>query len=78
MAHAQGGRTDDARPLLDAFSAAEFDLPLDLRWLNGMVNYAEAAIECQDRQYAGPLFDRLAPWAHQWCSGLGDAGPVSY
>ena len=27
--------------------------------------YAEAAIQCGDPKYAGPLFDRLAPWAEQ-------------
>ena len=79
MAHAQAGRTDDARPLLAEFSAAEFDLPLDQPWLTGMVQYAEAAIECRDPQYAQPLLDRLAPWADQWCSsGLNSQGSVSH
>ena len=45
-----------------------------------MVDYAEAAIECRDPEYAGPLFDRLAPWADQLStSGGGSAeGPVSH
>ena len=30
-----------------------------------MFCYAEAAIHCGDPKYAGPLFDRLAPWAGQ-------------
>jgi hypothetical protein len=30
-----------------------------------MHSYAEAAIHCGDPRYAGPLFDRLAPWAGQ-------------
>ena len=30
-----------------------------------MYCYAEAAIHCGDPKYAGPLFDRLAPWADQ-------------
>ncbi len=30
-----------------------------------MFCYAEAAIRCGDPKYAGPLFDRLAPWAEQ-------------
>ena len=79
MAHAQAGRTDDARRLLEEFSAAEFELPLDYTWLTGMVYYAEAATECRDPQYAQPLLDRLAPWADQWCSnGISNAGPVSH
>jgi hypothetical protein len=72
MAHSEADRTSDARRLLGEFSAAGFELPLDLLWLNGMVCYAEAAIECRDSQFAGPLFDRLAPWADQ----LSTAGPT--
>ena len=38
-------------------------------WTRGgsqtMYCYAEAAIHCGDPKYAGPLFDRLAPWADQ-------------
>jgi tetratricopeptide (TPR) repeat protein len=78
-AYTEAGRTDDARRLLQQFSAADFDLPLDFLWTAGMVQYAEAAIDCQDQQRAGPLFDRLAPYADQW-SYLGTAsfGPVSH
>jgi len=64
-AHVEGDHFDDARHLLEQFGAAEFDLPLDGPWLYGMVAYAEAAIACRDPDYAGPLFDRLAPWADQ-------------
>ena len=66
MAYVEADRTGDARRLLEEFAATDFDLPLDGVWLIGMVGYAEAAIECGDPQYAGPLFDRLAPWADQW------------
>ena len=65
MAHAEADRTEDARRLLEEFAAADFDLPMDQVWLTGMVCYADAAIECRDPKYAGPLFDRLAPWADQ-------------
>ena len=65
LAHAEADRTEDARHLLEEFAAADFDLPLDQAWITGMVCYAEAAIECRDPKYAGPLFDRLAPWADQ-------------
>ena len=80
MAHVEGDRTDDAARLLEEFAAADFDLPLDPVWLTGMVGYAEAAIECRDPKYAGPLFDRLAPWADQLSTagGLTAEGPVSH
>ena len=64
-AHAEADRFDEAKHLLAEFAAADFDLPLDFVWLSGMTSYAEAAIECRDPKYAGPLFDRLAPWADQ-------------
>ncbi|MDP9334860.1 MAG: AAA family ATPase, partial [Actinomycetota bacterium] len=79
VAYAEAGRTDDARRLLQQFSAADFDLPLDYIWTAGMVQYAEAAIVCRDPQPAGPLFDRLAPYADQWCyTGTATQGPVSH
>jgi len=65
MAHAEGGRTDDARTLLEIRHSG-LGLPEDELWLTAMVDYAEAAIECRDPKYAGPLFDRLAPWSNQF------------
>ena len=65
MAHAEADHTEDARRLLEEFAAAQFDLPGDQGWITGMFCYAEAAIHCGDPKYAGPLFDRLAPWAEQ-------------
>jgi class 3 adenylate cyclase/tetratricopeptide (TPR) repeat protein len=79
-AHAEDDRIGDARRLLDSFAAADFDLPMDQVWTTGMVCYTDAAIECRDSKYAGPLFDRLAPWADQ-LSVTGTAvalGPVSH
>ncbi len=79
LAHVEADRTDDARHLLEEFAAANFDLPLDPVWLSGMVSYAEAAIGCRDPKYAGPLFDRLAPWADQFSTtGITADGPVSH
>ena len=79
LAHVEADRTDDARRLLEEFAAADFDLPLDPVWLSGMVAYAEAAIGCRDPKYAGPLFDRLAPWADQFSTtGITADGPVSH
>ena len=65
VAHVEAGRIDDARRLLEEFAAADFDLPLDPGWLTAMASYADAAIACRDPNHAGPLFDRLAPWADQ-------------
>lgn len=80
MAYVEGDRTDDAARLLDAFAATDFDLPVDPLWLPSMVEYAEAAIECRDPQYAGPLFDRLAPYADQLSTTGGSSaeGPVTH
>ena len=79
LAHVEADRIDDARHLLEEFAAADFDLPLDPVWLTGMVGYADAAAECRDPKYAGPLFDRLAPWADQFSiTGVNADGPVSH
>ena len=47
-AHVEGDRVDRAAELLEEFAAAGFQLPLDQMWLTGMVDFAEAAIECRD------------------------------
>jgi len=65
MANAEADHTEDARRLLEEFAAADFDLPIGPGWITTMHCYAEAAIHCGDAMYAGPLFDRLAPWAEQ-------------
>ena len=65
LAHAEADHTEEARRLLEEFAATDFDLPMDPGWITGMYCYAEAAIHCGDPKYAGPLFDRLAPWAEQ-------------
>jgi tetratricopeptide (TPR) repeat protein len=79
-AYADAARIDDARNLLEKFSATGFELPMDLLWLLGMFAYAAAAIECGDRQYAGPLYERLLPLADQFTTAGGSTaqGPVSY
>jgi class 3 adenylate cyclase len=78
-AHVEGGRTDRAAELLAEFAATGFELPLDQLWLTGMVDFAEAAIECRDPAYAGPLFSQLEPWAAQLPATGGSAlGPVSH
>jgi tetratricopeptide (TPR) repeat protein len=78
-AYVEADRFEDALALLEEFSRANFDLPQDQIWLTGMVDFAEAAIECRDPHYAGPLFDRLEPWANQLPATGGSAlAPVSY
>ena len=78
-AHVEGGRTDRAAELLAEFAAAGFELPLDQLWLTGMVDFAEAAIECRDPVYAGPLLAQLEPWAAQLpATGASALGPVSH
>ena len=78
-AHAEVDRTDEARQQLEAFAASGFDLPLDQVWLSGMVDYADAAVECGDPAYARPLFERLAPWHAQLpATGASALPPVSH
>ncbi len=77
-AYVQGKRMDEARSLLDEFARSGFHLPLDFLWLIGMVGWAEVAIACRDPEYAGPLFDRLLPWAgHFPYIDVASEGPVS-
>ena len=70
---------DEARSLLDEFARSGFHLPLDFLWLIGMVGWAEVAIACAGTTaYAGPLLDRLAPWAdHFPYIDVASEGPVS-
>ena len=65
LAHTQADQTDDVRRLLEEFAAVDFDLPMDQAWITTMYCYADAAIHCGDPKFAGPIFDRLAPWAEQ-------------
>jgi hypothetical protein len=51
---------------------------MNLSWLTGMICYAMAAVAVGDPEYAGPLFDKLAPWAGLLAtSGITTSGPVS-
>jgi hypothetical protein len=79
LAHAEAERADEAGMQLEKFAVTGFELPIDDVWLTAMVSYADAAIVCRDRQYAEPLFDRLAPFADQWCvTGSSSQGSVSH
>lgn len=78
-AHVEGDRIDGALEQLEAFAASDFDLQLDQFWLSGMVDYADAAVECGDPRYARPLFEQLAPWHAQLpATGASALPPVSH
>jgi tetratricopeptide (TPR) repeat protein len=79
LAHVEAGRLGDARRLLEAFAATNFDLAMEQMWLYCMTQYADVAIACRDPKYAGPLFDRLAPYPDQLSTtGVAVGGPVSH
>jgi hypothetical protein len=78
-AHAEGDHYEQASRLLGEFGAVGFDLPLDGAWLTGMMSYSEAAIACLDTASAGPLLDRLEPWAGLMSyTGTTVDGPISH
>ncbi len=78
LAYAEQDRLDEAERVLDEFAATGYDLPVDAAWLNGMTEYAEAAIACAHPGHAEALAERLSPWADQFSSagGLTAEGPV--
>jgi hypothetical protein len=78
LAYAEADRTEETRRLLEGFAGRNFDLPLDTTWLTGMIAYADAAIECGDPRFAGPVLDRLSPFADQWLyTDVVTSGPIS-
>jgi tetratricopeptide (TPR) repeat protein len=78
LAHAEADRTEETRSLLADFALRGFDLPLDATWLTGMIAYADAAAECGDPDFAEPVLERLAPFAHQWLyTDVATSGPIS-
>ncbi len=78
LAYAEQDLLDDAARMLGQFAATGFHLPVDAAWLNGMTEYAEAAIACGDPSFAEPLANLLLPWADQFSSagGVTAEGPV--
>jgi DNA-binding SARP family transcriptional activator len=78
LAHAETGRTEETRTLLTDFATRSFQLPLDATWLTGMIAYADAATECRDPKFVGPILEQLAPYSDQWLyTDIATAGPVS-
>ncbi|MCU0270776.1 MAG: AAA family ATPase, partial [Acidimicrobiales bacterium] len=79
FAYADAGRHELARDRLDSFAGSGFQVFEDHVWFVFMAYLAEAAIECGDPRYAGPLFDQLLPFATNWaCTGATIEGPVSH
>ncbi len=80
MALAEAEAFDACRNVLSEFAQSNFELRMDTAWINGMTEYAEAAINLGDREFAAPLYERLLPWSEQFSSagGLTAEGPVSY
>ena len=80
LAHAEADRLEEAGRLLAELATTNFEIPLDSVWLTAVVEYADAAIEVQDPEYARPLFDLLVRWADQFSTiGMAGAeGPVSH
>jgi ATP/maltotriose-dependent transcriptional regulator MalT len=77
-AHVEADRVDEATKKLEEFAAAGYDMQLDQVWLTGMVDYAEAAIECRNPTFAQALFDLLEPFAEQLpATGASVLAPVS-
>ena len=78
MAYAQAERREDAARILGEFADSNYHLPQDTAWLNGMTEYADAAICCADPVYAQALYDILEPWEDQFSAagGFTAEGPV--
>lgn len=80
MAYVESDLEEQAREHLARFADTGYGLPEDLSWLSGMVDYAEAAIQCREPQFAQPLFAHLAPWSDQVSTigGVTADGPVCH
>ncbi len=78
-AYVEGDEFAQASELLDEFAGMGYELPLDQLWLTGMVDFAEATIECNDRRHAVRLLEELEPWSAQLPATGGSAlSPVSH
>lgn len=77
---AEGGQTEEALRHLAAFAASDFTMPMDPIWLMAMAAYAEAITQCGVAEYAEPVLEQLAPWAHMLATpgGLSVLGRVSH
>jgi tetratricopeptide (TPR) repeat protein len=78
LAHAEGGRYEDAKAILHEFGKSGYQLPMDATWLTGMIAYGDAAVGCGDTESADAMLEQLAPFSQQWhYSDISTAGPIS-
>jgi len=78
LAHSEADQAEETRQLLQVFATTGFDLPLDPTWLTGMIAYADAAVELREPEFAGPMLERLSPFAEQWLyTDVATSGPIS-
>jgi tetratricopeptide (TPR) repeat protein len=67
--HARAGRLELAQELLDEFAASDFEpVPEPNGWLLTMIRYSDVAIACDDHHAAAALYERLVPYAGQFCT----------
>jgi hypothetical protein len=80
LALVESDGAEPAAQLLADFAASTFALPMNPLWLTAMVEYAETAIALRATDHAGPLYERLSPYADRLStSGGGSAeGLVSH
>ncbi len=79
LASVEADDLDRAGQLLAEFGAGGYALPQDNTWLDGMVEYAEAAIECRNLEHAEHIGAALAPFADQFVfNSVTCEGPVSH
>jgi tetratricopeptide (TPR) repeat protein len=62
--YAELGRAAEARSLVDRIAADDFaGLAWDANWLSMLGELSEATARLGDREHAGPLYERLLPYA---------------
>jgi tetratricopeptide (TPR) repeat protein len=74
-------KSDKAQGLLEVDAANNFaDFSYELTWLTSMAAYAEACARLGNIETAGRLYERLAPWHHQFvfASAVAPAGAVAF
>jgi tetratricopeptide (TPR) repeat protein len=69
LLHAESGRADEARAVLDEFAARDFaDLPRDFTFLSSLASFALVAHSLRDVDHATVLYERLLPFAERYVS----------
>jgi tetratricopeptide (TPR) repeat protein len=69
MAHAETGRLDEARPMVEELLSVDYHLrPGEPHWLIGVVNLSSAVARLGDAKAAAKLYPALLPYAGHWAS----------